>query len=425
MSRNLSWSIFIFLVFGLAFGLIIPNLETLVIQSGHYIGSSNLSTDYLRAIVWALTLTAVLYVCPFPKETHGILMWLWFARCLVTLGFMLFYENHYDLDAYHYFQHSMALSEPGRLKLGDGTGFITWLAWTFNHYLPFTESYHTLKVFWSFLGLVGVYFHYQTYLLVTEKHETRLLWALGLFPSMLFWSSILGKDPINFLGIALVVYGTFGLILRQKTRYFLALSIGLLLVTMVRFWLGGILVASLGIGFWVRGSLFTPKKIALAVSMVFFIGMVFNLSAEMFQVSGTDQLIERADSMSKAWGRGGSGQVAPSFKSVGDVLLFAPIGMFSAVFRPLPGEILNPFGLIAGFENVLLFFVFFLMWRKLRKTDSKDSLVVFCFTYIFIWAFIYGFISYQNLGTAARFKLQILPFILMLPFYLNHLRQRE
>ena len=36
---------------------------------------------------------------------------------------------------------------------------------------------------------------------------------------------------------------------------------------------------------------------------------------------------------------------------------------------------------------------------------------------ILIWSFIYGFASYQNLGSASRFKLQILPILVTLLVY--------
>ena len=40
--------------------------------------------------------------------------------------------------------------------------------------------------------------------------STLLQLLLGLYPSIIFWSSILGKDPIAFLGIGMYVFGVVG-----------------------------------------------------------------------------------------------------------------------------------------------------------------------------------------------------------------------
>ena len=39
---------------------------------------------------------------------------------------------------------------------------------------------------------------------------------------------------------------------------------------------------------------------------------------------------------------------------------------------------------------------------------------------MFVWGAVYGFASYQNLGTAFRFRVQVVPILLLLGLYLTY-----
>src|SRR5690606_22583316 len=95
-----------------------------------------------------------------------------------------------------------------------------------------------------------------------------------------------------------------------------------------------------------------------------------------------------------------------------------PLGITAALFRPLPFEILSPFGMLAGLENAFL--VYLLLWaiRRTRLRDLKDPFVAWMLLTIGTWATVYGFVSYQNLGSAVRFRLQILPLLLIVLLHL-------
>src|SRR2546427_12210921 len=65
------------------------------------------------------------------------------------------------------------------------------------------------------------------------------------------------------------------------------------------------------------------------------------------------ELVDTADALARALAMGGSGQEpAQPLTSVGSVVTFLPLGLFTALFRPLPGEVPNAFGGMAGVENV-------------------------------------------------------------------------
>ncbi|MGH2453071.1 MAG: hypothetical protein ACRDF5_04820, partial [bacterium] len=110
---------------------------------------------------------------------------------------------------------------------------------------------------------------------------------------------------------------------------------------------------------------------------------------------------------------GGSAQVPPAdLTRVDRFLVFLPLGVFTALFRPLPGEVSHTFGLVAGLENSVLLVLAALALTRLRLFHFRDPVLLWGVLFVGIWAILYALISYQNLGAAARFKVQILPVLL-------------
>ena len=74
--------------------------------------------------------------------------------------------------------------------------------------------------------------------------------------------------------------------------------------------------------------------------------------SENFSSETTQDLITTTQSISTSWTHGGSAhQIEGSFTSIGSMIAFMQIGSFTALFRPLPFEVPNAFGMMAGLEN--------------------------------------------------------------------------
>jgi hypothetical protein len=140
--------------------------------------------------------------------------------------------------------------------------------------------------------------------------------------------------------------------------------------------------------------------------------------SDRFQIGSADSLVQTTNGISHSWSTGGSAQDVPEFKSLGEMISFAPTGMFAALFRPLPGEVDKLFGLLAGLENLFLLGLAGLALSRMRLSFFRDPAITAGFTLVVVWSFLYGFASYQNLGSAERFKLQVLPVMLLLLFFI-------
>jgi len=415
------------LVAALAIGLAValPPFLSFVVASGANIPAPDLARDYAIGVVWALLLGASILAWPVSRGDRRALLGIWGVKCVVALGLMLPYEaNYWTLDAYDYFDFPRNMLYGWQsFGFGMGTDNVMALSWLHQQLLP--ASYHALKMSCAMLGLLAVYLFYRAAQLYMGRADRRVLYVLAFVPSSLFWSSILGKDPIVLLGVALYTYGFVAWYRARRLRYVAVLLFGVLLAAAMRLWLAPILLAPL----WVVAVRLAPGPIRRAAWLaaggaVVLFGM--KLVRQYTTLASLQEVMDTADALARALAMGGSGEEPPQpLTSVGSVVTFLPLGFFTALFRPLPGEVPNPFGLMAGVENVaLLLFAGFAALRA-RLRDFLDPVVLWAVALLGAWGSLYAFLSYSNLGSAARFKLQILPVLLLLLLYLARRRTPE
>lgn len=409
------------------FGTMIPLLVQVVSSSGRNLVNIQGADEYLVALMWALALAVVISILPLRWPMKRTLLALWGIRCVVTLGAMLFYESYYSLDAYEYYKNILRQTYSSSNNWGDGTNFVISLGVFLDSCFPFGRSYHAFKVVWSFFGLLALIPLYNIYcdLWDTKRENLNVLWALGLFPSLLFWTSILGKDPLAGLGIACTAYGLLRLQKKIDLAGLLYVGFGVFLLSSIRFWLIPIFLAPAILSFaWGKSKRKIWRYGGLALCVAVFIYVFYNMQA-VLMITSSSEAFESLNYVSSAWSRGGSGLEAPSFGGITDVIKFLPLGLFTAIFRPLPGEVNNIFGIISGFESLFILGIFISSWRNMKSKYLTNPVIIYCWAAIFIWGSFYAFISYQNLGTAVRFRAQILPFIVLLPYLIKAAGERS
>lgn len=405
----------------LVIGHFVPHLAAFVLEAGNHLSSPNVALDYITGLVWAIILGITIPLWPVRNRDKLALILLWGIKVIITLGVMLIYEHHYGLDADTYFSQSRTIPFAWHLfDFGNGTTNVPNLLRIQNMLVP--ASYHAQKVSCSMLGLIGIYLYYRAACLYLCQENRKILYLVGLFPSVLFWSSILGKDPITFLGIAMYTYGVLGWYRQHRWKFIIVLLAGVLLTAFIRVWLAPIMLFPLTAFFMLSRYNIIYKIALLACALVaFYFG--FMSFAQQFSIDSAQAAVQTAQSVSHSWQYGGSGEkVGFQFNSPISMLEFMPLGTFTALFRPLPGEVMNPFGLAAGLQNAVLLFFLALAIKRTRLRELKDPILAWAIFLIVGWAAIYGFVSYQNLGSASRFKIQVLPVLWLVLLYLSRPR---
>lgn len=372
---------------------------------------------YLVGLLWALVLGASILLWPVSFLDKCALLNVWGVKIFTTLGAMLPYEIRYEghLDAVRYYTESTQISFAWQ-NFEFGVGTYNMMNFVSIYQMIFPDSYHAMKVTFAMVGMIAVYIFYRAAVMFLQRDDIRVFYVLALYPTILFWSSILGKDPLILLGVSFYTYGVVGWRKFGKMQYLLWGAFGLWFTSFMRLWYGPILLAPL-IVFVINKNYGITKNLLFLVLIVGSFLVTLTLFAERFSIENTQDIIAQTNQLSKNFSGGGSAQAVNSFNSPAQLLAFMPIGMFTALFRPLPGEVLNPFGLIAGFENLFVLWLLVMAIKQISINELKEPLILWAIALIIIWAAIYGFVSSGNLGTAVRYRLPMLPILLALLLY--------
>lgn len=382
------------------------------------VGEAYITADYLAAMIAVLALEAFILLLPVRYEDKGSMLLLWMLKGSIILIFMPIYEAHYTtLDAKGYFIYGTSLDAADVPSFGDGTEIANYMVYLATRILP--SYFHLLEVVWGFIGLLAIFLFYRGFRLIFINTTPRLLLVIGLFPDILVWSSILGKDPLVLFGISLYFYGVAQWIVMHRLSMLAIAALGIAIATAIRPWLVVILVAPM-IAFPLTGMFRGWQKalILAVVGIAAYFAIVFFLSD--FEIVDTQDLAQTTNHISQGFARGGSVTNTPTFGGVGGMFTFLPLGMFTALFRPLPGDGGSAFMLISSAFNLFLLFYLILALKRTSWQALQRAPILWMILLILIWSAMYAFPSSQNLGTAVRYRLQILPVMWPLLWLLSH-----
>jgi len=416
----------IFIVFGLSCIAVLSHrlLDMMIAAGNHkspYTGE-NLVTDYILGVLWAVTLGVSILFWPVPSRHRRALMWIWLVKAVVALVLMLGYEYTYFMDPDGYWGHAIRPSFIWEgFTFGKGTRNIWQLTWLHLKIVP--GSFHAAKVGFAMIGLVGVYLIYRAAVIFLRREDIRILYVLALFPGILFWSSILGKDPITFLGISLYVYGVVAWYQLRRPRHLLTLALGMLIAAIIRLWIAPIMVAPLLV-FIIIGKRSFIWRVALVVFCALAFFFILPKLQSLWRMFTIEDLLElHSHFATGVFVDGGSSFEAREITGFNISIIYLPLVIFNALFRPLPWDVPNIFGFLQGMDGMALLLLLFVAVKRSRWKDLKEPLVLWAIFFVLIWAALYGSVT-CNWGTLARYKLQILPVLLGVLLYLSRRRAR-
>jgi hypothetical protein len=402
----------------LGYAIARPEVQAFIENSGVNIPTENVIRDYAAGLVWACVLLVFVLMWPVSRAHKKLLAAAWLVKSFIALVVMLPYEEHYSgLDCWPYFQRShLGLSELSPGMLNGGSDLIVWLGAL--HLKVGPDSYHAMKLSFALLGLVGIYLFYRSAEILIGKYSPLAFWALTLYPSVLFWSSILGKDPAILAAIALHVWGLVNVAVRRKNWYLVAVLAGIGGASAVRIWMGPILILPCLFVLGIR-----IKQIAWRMAAVVLVSLalatVGPATIDRLELDKASDLLGATRTINDSWNRANSSlsdQV--ELNSTWDVLLFTPEGFFITYFRPLPGDVPHLFGWLAGFENLGLLLLSIWALFRLRFVYFRNPIFLWSVALLLTWGLAYTPVAYRDLGTAVRFKLQIIPVLLGLIGYM-------
>ncbi len=372
--------------------------------------------DFSWGCVFAAVIGAAIAKFWTKSPEYQIVKCVWLIKIVVCLVAMLRYERIYaPLDAHDYHRYALSAlpswTEIQQAK-SNGTAFVRMILTFLYSVLP--SSYHMSKVIFSAIGLIGSYLFYVGIVEITRQRSVLRCAMLLCAPTVIFWGSILGKEPLALFLLGLFALSSVRAIFIRKTlwSFGVAIAIGSLL-SLIRNWAPKIFLPPLIATFLIFSAKIVRLSPALRLAILIVPAII---CIQLLNITPIlhEQMIELF-TVRKTFATGGSAVGLPfPLNDWYDFWRYLPYGIYGALFQPMPWDFTSMSSAAAGLEGLLLalfsFAALLLSNFHRRLAPVYFWLIMTCL----LWAMVYGFVSTANLGTGVRYRLQIMPFVIIL-----------
>lgn len=409
---------------------IAPILAVVALGIGVFLGSYDDETVRAAIIASALVLVSLVLfwsVARSDPEGRTLLMVLWASFGLKVAALVFRYQTGLLRDAYAYdsrgqfiatqLQRGLWPEEFGRFG-SDVIRVLTGFA-----YYAWGVTFNGVSVLWLWFGLLGMLFFYLAFRTAFPHGNRRLYMVLiFLYPSMLLWTSSLGKDALVALSMGMAAYGAARAQRRIEVVGLWWLLLGLAGVYVIRPHAAAIFAVALGASMLTRPIRLGPLSPVFRLAGVL---AVAGLAAAIIQASsgyvgleevGTQEVFRNIEERQEA-ARGGA-----AFEQV-DVSTPAGFAMAvpTIIFRPFPWEAHNLGAMVTALEGVFLLGLIIYRRRSVLQAIAaarRESYALLLVVYILLFVFFFSAIG--NFGILARQRASMLfPFVFMLIAYLG------
>jgi hypothetical protein len=329
-----------------------------------------------------------------------------------------------------YFDESLALDPWNKGYFRAEANFIVIKIVAFLSFFTF-GSYAAISVIFASIAYAGIwklflFFYYQR----PNLHKKFAL-AIIYFPTIVFWSSGIMKDPLCIAAVGFMTYYLYEIFYNKKKiiRNGLLATIAICLLAVIKvyilisylpFFIFFIILKYLeGIHTKLLRYLIAPFLIA---GSMYGFTLVIDSYQEQLGAFAIEELAESIEHMNVVYNaKDGKEDASSNFDlgvefdgSMQGLVKVAPAAILATFYRPFIWESKKMSSLIASLESlVLLFFTFYLLVRcriyRLIGYIFSDSLLMFCLLFAIVFATFIG-ASTLNFGTLVRYKIPCLPF---------------
>lgn len=303
--------------------------------------------------------------------------------------------------------------------VGSSTGSMVVIA-TFLAYFTGGSFYTvglTVAVF-GYFGKVALYRAFKATL--PAELQTRLLIAITLIPSSIFWSSAMLKEAVAISGLGYLVWGLVRFRSSASLVGLLQIVLGATCVALVKAYI--LFPIMLATGVWLyalstggRGRLLRPIPLAFA-ALVAFGGVA--LLGNLFPQFAVDNLAEWAAHYQDVGQKVGGGSTYafgdPTQSGLMGQLAFAPLALVTALFRPFLFEARSAQVVVNALETTVLLVWWIVVFIRagsgaVLKTIFRYPILLFSLTFTLTFAVAVG-LTTTNLGTLSRYRMPLVPF---------------
>jgi hypothetical protein len=371
-------------------------------------------------LVLAIQLTLIQRLSAGDRFMAGVMVVGFLLKLAAVSGFMFVMFRVYDsiADAGHYFESGVEIVDKYSLT-GEWTtprplwsnNFIAMLAsWLI---LVFGPSFQALMIMFATLSFWGQYLFLRAFCVAFPKGQHKAAALLMFFlPSVVFWTSPIGKDAAIFFFIGFCCYSFAKL--KQKTNLVALVSLLVSLggVMLVRPHIAGMLAVSICAAY-----VLSKNGTGLLGVAAKGLGVPFLLLVTIYLVTQARTFVDLGE----------IGQAAGIMKRVGEFnqvggsafgasftyrLVVAPF----LLFRPFPWEVRSAQSAIASMEALaLLIFV----WRRREfvrsslRTWRENAFALFSWVYALEFSLLFAG-AITNFGLLTRQRVMLIPLAVMI-----------
>src|SRR5271165_352102 len=382
--------------------------------------TSSLICVPLLAIVGAVAVAHFTQRDPYLRRllTAGLVAHMAASSLFLWVGFFVYGGI---ADAFHYWTVGLQLAEEFQIVGWAAFHGPFWSTNLINNLCGFAslligDALPALFIAFALVSLAGGYLFYRAFVLAFPEGDR---WLFGLLvilsPSILFWSSFVGKDALIQCFIGLTCFGVARLTQQPGPRAVLLCAFGLAGALLVRAHVASMLGIAITFPYVVGKSRDGGSSTAARIILIpVLLGGTYLLISQAgslldLQNENSTSVFHEADTLTKTSQTGGSafneGTSLPVRIAESPFLLF----------RPFPWEMHNLLALAPAFESAGLVLI---CWYRRREIGStlrhwRDPYVGFLVTYSVIFLITFGG-AISNFGILLRQRIMVTPVILML-----------
>ncbi len=296
------------------------------------------------------------------------------------------------------------------------------------------DNYTTVAVLFATTSFCSVLLLYKVFITEFPFHKKKIALILFFIPSVVFWGSGITKDTLTMIGLNIMLYSLYFIVLKKKlvllNFILLFLSIYILLNTKTYILLAFIPSFSAwyfaSINYKIKSTVIKffmiPVFLFIAGFTAYYgIGTIIKDESK-YSINNLSNTVNIASlyhnsisttSANVKRGHGGSGYGMENFDgTLGGVLKLGPQAFIIALYRPFLWEIRNPMMILSALENILLLFLTYLSIKRnglgIYKHIKKPA-ILFCLIFALVIAISTGLTS-GNFGNLSRYRIPALPF---------------
>lgn len=411
--------------------------KSLLLAVAAALSMSLLSSNMAPTLGLSLFVTAVLvplaYSIRLPRDLNSLVLKGFLLRlsaiALVALLILPYYAARNSADASYYDSQAglvadlIRAGEWWQISLHAGTDVVNFV--TALIYLLFGSTAVGMIFLSGLLGYIGslCFVGAATTLMQGKRLRGYAIFVMML-PSILFWSTLFGKECWVFAGLGMSALGIAQWFRYHTWRGLLKALIGLALVVVFRPYVALAAALSLALTTLVSRERKAPLSVAktatillLMAPLIFFMWQSVSYMTGITEVSG-ESIVGRISAQGVNTRTGGGSDVATTEVHGTRAFVYQlPEGTIRLLFRPFPWEAKSPLMLLAALDNLILIGIL-----VVKRHNVMDTLLhlrtrpfaFFCVVLSIALAMIFSTIP--NLGLLMREKTQVTPFLYILAF---------